>query len=128
MAKGNLGRIYRDGEIIIRQGEKGEYMHVVQEGEVAVFVEKDGHELPLAVRGEGEVLGEMAIFDHAPHSATVRAHGEARILTVDKRGFLRRVQEDPSLAFHILKNMSIRVRDLSDKLARYEEQNESLPK
>jgi CRP-like cAMP-binding protein len=41
---------------------------------------------------------------------------------VDKRGFLRRVQEDPSLALHILQNMSNRIRDLSEKLARYEEQ------
>lgn len=121
MAKGSLGRIYRDGEIIVRQGEEGESMHVVQEGEVEVFVERDGQELPLAVRGEGEILGEMAIFDRTPHSATVRARGEARILTVDKRGFLRRVQEDPSVAFHILEKMSMRVRDLSDRLTRYEE-------
>jgi len=97
-------------------------MHVIQEGQVEVFVEKDGRELPLAVRGEGEVIGEMAIFDKAPHSATVRARGEVRILTVDKRGFLRRIQEDPSLAFHILQNMSRRIRDLSEKLARFEEQ------
>lgn len=121
MAKGGLGRIYRDGEVVIRQGERDGYMHVVQEGEVEVFVEKDGRELPLAVRGKGEVLGEMAIFDHAPHSATVRAHGDVRILTVDKRGFLGRIQEDPSLAFHILRNISIRVRDLSEKLAHYQE-------
>jgi len=126
MAKGSLGRIYRDGEIVIRQGEKGEYMHVIQEGEVEVFVEKDGQELPLAVRGEGEVLGDMAIFNHAPHSATVRARGDVRILTVDKRGFLQRVQEDPSLAFHMLQNSAARVRDLSDKLARYKEQEPKL--
>jgi voltage-gated potassium channel len=126
MAKESLGRIYRDGEIVIRQGEKGEYMHVVQEGEVEVFVEKDGQELPLAVRGEGEILGDMAIFNHAPHSATVRARGEARILTVDKRGFLRRVHEDPSIAFRMLQNAAVRVRDLSGKLARYEEHDPNL--
>jgi CRP-like cAMP-binding protein len=124
MGPGTLGRIYRDGEIVVRQGGSDSCMHVVQEGQVDVFVEKDGHELLLAVRGKGEVIGEMAIFDRAPHSATVRAHGEARILTVDKRGFLRRVHEDPSLAFHILQNMSARIRDLSEKLARYEEKEE----
>jgi CRP-like cAMP-binding protein len=118
----SLGRIYRDREIVVRQGATDDCMHVVQEGWVDVFVEKNGYELHLAARGEGEVIGEMAIFDRAPHSATVRARGEARILTVDKRGFLRRVHEDPSLAFHILQNMSARIRDLSDRLARYEEQ------
>jgi CRP/FNR family transcriptional regulator len=86
-----------------------------------VILEKNGCELHLASRGKGEVIGEMAIFDRASHSATVRARGEARILTVDKRGFLRRVHEDPSLAFHILQNMSARIRDLSERLAQYEE-------
>jgi CRP-like cAMP-binding protein len=120
MSTGALGRIYRDGEIVVRQGARDDCMHVIQEGEVEVLLEKDGREVPLAVRGDGEVIGEMAIFDRAPHSATVRARGEARILTVDKRGFMRRIQEDPSLAIHILQNMSKRIRDLSEKLAHYE--------
>jgi CRP-like cAMP-binding protein len=121
MGTGTLGRIYRDGEIIVRQGGRGDCMYVVQEGQVEVFLEKNGEEVRLAVRGEGEVIGEMAIFDREAHSATVRARGEARILTVDRRGFLKRVQEDPSLAFRILQNMSARIRDLSEKLARFEE-------
>ena len=124
MGSSSIGRVYRDGEIVVRQGGQDDCMHVIQEGQVEVFLERDGHELPLAVRGEGEVIGEMAIFDLAPHSATVRARGEARILTVDKRGFLRRIQEDPSLAFHILQNMSYRIRDLSEKLARSEERQD----
>ncbi|MBW2385073.1 MAG: cyclic nucleotide-binding domain-containing protein [Deltaproteobacteria bacterium] len=127
MARGELGRIYRDGEIVVRQGGRDDCMHVIQAGQVDVFVEKGGREVFLAVRGEGEVIGEMAIFDRAPHSATVRARGVTRILTVDKRGFLRRVQEDPSLVFHILENMSSRVRDLSEKLARHEEQKGQSP-
>jgi CRP/FNR family transcriptional regulator len=122
MGRGALGRIYRGGEIVVRQGEHGDCMHVIQEGTVEVFVEKHGRELSLAVRGEGEVIGEMAIFNRTVHSATVRARGQARILTVDKRAFLGRIQEDPSLALHILQNMSNRVRDLSEKLAKYEEQ------
>lgn len=122
MRSGSLGRVYRDGEIVVRQGKRDDCMHVIQKGQVEVFIEHDGREVPLAVCGEGEVIGEMAIFDRAPHSATARARGEARILTVDKRGFLRRIQEDPSLAFHILQNMSKRIRDLSEKLARYEQQ------
>ena len=122
MRKGALGRVYRDGETVVRQGGKDDCMYVIQDGQVDVFLEKDGREVPLRVCGKGEIIGEMAIFDRAAHSATVRARGEARILTVDKKGFLRRVQEDPSLAFHILQNMSARIRDLSEKLARYQQE------
>ena len=67
---------------------------------------------------EGDVFGEMALFQQQPRSATVRASGEARVLTVDKRIFLRRVHEDPSFAYLILQKMSQRIRDLDTELVR----------
>ncbi len=50
-------------------------------------------------------------------SATVRALGEARVLTVDKRALLRRISEDPLLAMNMLKTMSRRIRTLNDTIA-----------
>ena len=120
-ATGAMGKVYRDGEILVRQGEAGDCMYVIQEGLVEVFAEENGHEVGLRVCGPGEIIGEMAIFESEVRSATVRAVGEARILTVDRRTFLRRVQEDPSLAFNILRTMSGRIRELSEKLAQHEE-------
>jgi len=120
MKDGALGHVYEDGEAIVRQGECGDCMYVVQEGRVRIFVEKDGKEVLLREPREDEiVIGEMALFggDHI-RSATVRAHGRARVLTVDKKAFLRRVHEDPSLALTILRTLSRRVRELSDEVAR----------
>ena len=71
----------------------------------------------VAVLEEGEIFGEMAIFENEARSATVRARGEARVLTVDKKTFLRRVQEDPSLAFNLVRMMSRRIRRLSGEIA-----------
>jgi CRP-like cAMP-binding protein len=115
---GALGRVYNDGEVIIRQGEAGECMYVVQEGEVEVYTERDGEEVSLAIRKAGELIGEMAIFDREVRSASVRARGEARVLTLDKKNFLRRINEDPSLAFRIVQAMSGRIRELSEEVAR----------
>jgi CRP/FNR family transcriptional regulator len=70
------------------------------------------------VAGKGEILGEMAVFERVTRSATVSALGEVRVLTVDKKNFLRRIQEDPSLAFRLVQMMSRRVRELSDEVAR----------
>ncbi len=120
-AAGAMGRVYGDGEVLVCQGESGDCMYVVQEGLVEVFVEENGQEVGLRVCGPGEIIGEMAIFESEVRSATVRAVGEARILTVDRRTFLRRVQEDPSLAFNILRTMSARIRELSEKLAQHED-------
>jgi CRP-like cAMP-binding protein len=118
MSNGALGRVYEDGEILVRQGDAGDCMYVIQEGDVEIVIEKDGRETVLAHAGAGEMVGEMAIFLHEVRSATVRAKGRARALTVDKKNFLRRINEDPSIAFRLVETMSRRVRDLSDALAR----------
>jgi CRP-like cAMP-binding protein len=118
MGKGELGKTYSDGEIITRQGDVGECMYVIQEGQVQVVVERDGVETPLRIANEGEFMGEMAIFDREERSATLRAVGEARLLTIDKKNFLKRIHSDPSLAFRLVQTMSKRVRDLSDEIAR----------
>jgi CRP-like cAMP-binding protein len=118
MGTGDLGKTYGDGEIITRQGDVGDCMYVIQKGRVEVLVERDGVETPLRIANEGEFMGEMAIFDREERSATLRAVGEARLLTIDKKNFLKRVHSDPSLAFRLVQTMSKRVRDLSDEIAR----------
>jgi CRP-like cAMP-binding protein len=118
MDQGALGRDYEDGEIIVRQGDEGDNMFVIQEGQVEVLKETDGHETRLRIASEGEFMGEMAIFERVNRSATLRAMGRVRVLTIDKKNFLRRVHEDPSLAFRVVKTMSGRIRELSDEIAR----------
>ena len=117
MGTGDLGKVYSEGEVITRQGDVGDCMYVIQQGKVQVLVENDGVETLLRVANEGEFLGEMAIFDHEVRSATLRALGEARLLTIDKKNFLKRIHKDPSLAFRLVQTMSKRVRDLSDRVA-----------
>ncbi len=116
MSQAALGRFYADGEIVARQGELGDCLFVVQDGEVEIVLEEGGVEAVLRTARRNEVIGEMAIIDHRPRSATVRAKGQARILTLDKRNFLRRISEDPSLAFGLIETMSHRVRELSHEI------------
>jgi len=126
MAEGALGKVYQDGDVIIRQGDVGDCMYVIQEGEVEVVHESQGREIQLQVHGPGAFFGEMAIFDKHLRSATVRALGEAKVLTVDKKNLMRRVHEDPSLAFKLVETMSQRIRELVDKVASLEGEVDSL--
>ncbi len=118
MENGALGKLMQDGEIIVRQGEEGHCMYVVQEGQVEVLKENDGGQVHLGTLSAGDFFGEMALVDHEVRSATVRAMGAARVLTVDKKTFLRRVHEDPGLAFRIVQKMSRRIRELHAELLR----------
>ena len=116
-----LGKQYQDGEFIVRQGEPGNCMYVIQDGTVEVFAGPDGHEVLLRCLGPNEFFGEMALFEQETRTATIRSKGPSQILTVDKRSFLSGIHEDPSLAFSLVKTMSHRIRDLTDRLAQYEE-------
>jgi CRP-like cAMP-binding protein len=118
MESGALGKEYTNGMNIINEGEIGNCMYVIQAGRVAVLQERDGKEIQLAELGEGEFFGEMSIFEQEVRSATVRAIDNVRVLTIDKKNFLRRIHEDPSLAFHLVKNMSHRIRELNVKHSR----------
>ena len=118
MTEGVLGRLYRDGEDIVRQGESGQCMYVIQSGRVRVIREEGGKHFELALLEKGDFFGEMAIFERQRRSATVRADGEVRVLTIDRRMLFRRIQADPSLAFRIIETLSRRVRELDIQLAR----------
>jgi CRP-like cAMP-binding protein len=118
MRRAALGKSWADGEVIVRQGEVGNSMFVVQAGEVEVLRETEDGEVRLAILGAGDFFGEMSIFEHEVRSATVRARGEARVLTVDKRTLLKRIKEDPFLAVSILQTMSNRIREINAELVR----------
>lgn len=117
MASDILGKVYTDGQIIVQQGSVGDCLYVIQEGEVEILVEKKGKQVSLATLGEKDIFGEMAIVEREVRSATVRALGDVRVLTVDKKSFLRRIHEDPSLALRIVETMSKRIRQLDGELA-----------
>lgn len=119
METGLLGRLFKNGELIVRQGEYGDCMYVIQSGKVEVIARRyEGKEVVIAELGTGDFFGEMALFEKEVRSASVKALGDVSILTVDKRTLLRRIQQDPSLAFRILEKMSSRIRRLDDKYTR----------
>ncbi len=120
MKDGELGKDYKDGELIVRQGEMGNCMFVIQAGKVEIFRESDGQEIRLRVAGPNEFFGEMALVENDVRSANVRALGEARILQIDKRTFMRRVHEDPSLAYRIMESLAHEIRRLAADVARLE--------
>jgi CRP-like cAMP-binding protein len=120
---GSLGKAYKEQEVIVRQGDEGNCMFVIQEGEVEAVAEADGKELRLRTMGPNEFFGEMALFEKETRTATIRAIRPTRVLTIDKKNFLRGIHEDPSLAYRVVQTMSHRIRDLTDRLAKFEEGN-----
>ena len=117
-ATGAMGRKYADGEVIYHQGDRSDCMFVVQRGEVEMIQRKGDNEFRIALLNDGDLFGEMALFDEERRPATVRAVGEAWVYTLEKGNLLRRIHEDPSLAFRMIQKMSGRIQDLEASLIR----------
>lgn len=118
MLTGDLGRLYQDGEFVIRQGEIGDCMYVIQEGQVEVFIQEGDKEVQLAILNEGDFFGEMALIDREVRNASVRALGLVRLITIDKKNFLRNIHEDPTIALRLAEVLSRRIRELDAEVSR----------
>jgi flavin-dependent dehydrogenase len=116
---GFMGKKYKDGEVIYHQGERGDCMYVVQEGEVELVQRQEDKEFCLSTMKKRDIFGENVIFNSNPvRQATARAVGDIYVLTLEKDMLLTRLHEDPSLAFTLLQSMSQRIQNLESTVVR----------
>jgi serine phosphatase RsbU (regulator of sigma subunit) len=103
-----------EGTVVFREGEHDDTMYVIQSGRVAIV--KGNYEDPvvLAYRGKGEILGEMALLDDQPHSASVIALDETQLLCVHRTDFQKLLEGDPALVMQIMSTLSTRLRMAED--------------
>jgi CRP/FNR family transcriptional regulator, cyclic AMP receptor protein len=99
------------GEVLFLEGDQGEEMFAVVEGEI----ELSRHGSVIEVVGAGGILGELSLVDPAPRSADARARGAARVARVDKRQFTFLVQEHPTFALQVMSIMAERIRRTNDR-------------
>jgi CRP/FNR family transcriptional regulator, cyclic AMP receptor protein len=116
MKNNALGRLYQNDEIVIKQGTVGDCFYVIQEGFVEVIDETGDKKVVVAELGETDFFGEMGLFEKDVRSCTVRAKGDAKVLTMDKKSLYKSIQKDPSLAFRLLEKMSNRLRETTKQL------------
>jgi CRP-like cAMP-binding protein len=123
MKHAGLGKVYEDGQIVFRQGEPGNCLFRIEDGEVDVIDETGGRETLLRVAGCNEFLGEEAVFEReGTRSATVRARGRARVLTISKRTLIKRINDDPTLVLSLMETMSRRLREFSAEVVKLRQQ------
>lgn len=121
--KSALGKKFQDGEMIINQGDEADCMYVILDGEVEIILDiGTGETLQLAVLGEDEVFGELALFEQTTRIASARAIGDVRTLSVDKKGFLQWIGEEPTFTLRILSKMAARTRTLINEVIRLKQE------
>jgi EAL domain-containing protein (putative c-di-GMP-specific phosphodiesterase class I) len=92
-------KMYKVGDTIMRQGERGESAYIIEKGRVEILIEKaNGVVQRVGTRGAGTIIGEMAIVDNEPRIATVKAIEDCSLLEITQADFNRRLKTaDPVL-------------------------------
>ena len=109
-------QLFLDQALLCREGEYGQALFIIASGTVDVLKKAGTSEKVLASRSTGEFVGEMAILESAPRSATLRARGGVRTLVIDGDAFHSILLDRPQVAVSVLRRMSTRVRELNEKI------------
>jgi len=96
------------GDVVFHEGDPGDSLFIVFHGQIALHA--GGREL--AVLGEGEVLGELAMLDEAPRTVTATAVGDADVLQVSTEDFRVAVQDTSEFANRVISVLAKRLRDV----------------
>lgn len=108
------------GQILFKEGEKSNGMFLVRRGELQVFVTQGTKEVKLAVVGAGGMIGEMALFDQKPRSASVRANGETEVSHITNEDFGNLMKQIPKWFVGLMTTLSGRLRTTNDRLQKIE--------
>lgn len=99
MDNNHTRKIFKAGDIIMRQGDAGDCAYIIEKGLVEILIEKaNGSVSRVGTRGPGTIIGEMAIVDNEPRIATIKALEDCDLLEITKDDFARRLKAaDPVL-------------------------------
>ncbi len=105
-------------DTLFHQGDPGDEFMILTEGSVKVeLMNSEGKELTLTILTPFQFLGELALLDDVPRSATVVSMEQSVLLSINKRDFARVLETYPRMSIPMLRQLTRRVRVLTDDIA-----------
>lgn len=107
---------FEDGECIFTEGDTGRDLYIVQHGVVRITKRTATDVIEIAKFEKGDFFGDIALLQSLPRYAAAHAVGKTRLLVLKPSGFLLKIRRDPTFAFEMLQQMSLRVKVSNDRL------------
>lgn len=102
---------FKAGSLVIREGEPGQEMFVVESGSVEVFRGSGPKEQKVSTLGAGDFFGELSLLDDQPRSASARALTDCRLLVIDAATLDQMLRQYPEVAVRMLRTLAVRLRE-----------------
>jgi CRP/FNR family transcriptional regulator, cyclic AMP receptor protein len=124
-------REYRTGEPVFYQGDPGLGMYIVKDGEVSIVIQgKDGNERELAIFGDGDFFGELALLDESPRSANAVCKTECTLIGFFRPDLFELIEKNTALGIKIVLKLAEivaqRLRHTDKELSKVKSQLERL--
>jgi CRP/FNR family transcriptional regulator, cyclic AMP receptor protein len=97
---------YAPNEVIFKEGDPGNVMYIVVEGELDIIM----HGKFIETVGVGGVVGELSLLDAQPRAATVTARTDALVAPIDNKRFELLIQNSPEFAIQVMQVLAFRLR------------------
>jgi CRP-like cAMP-binding protein len=109
---------FEDDQTLLVQGDVGDFLYVLTSGLVKVIVVAvSGAQTTLAIRSRGDLLGEFALLDNKPRTATVRAAGPVTVLKIGSSAFLALAGRSPAVQATVTRYLLAKMRSTTERRA-----------
>ncbi len=111
----------KEGQILFSAGDASDGMYLIRRGELRVYLEKDNKEISLATVEAGGMIGEMALFDKQPRSASVKATADnTEVTLISNEDFIKLMKQIPKWFVGLMSTLSTRLRQTNERCQRLE--------
>ncbi|MGF1631947.1 MAG: cyclic nucleotide-binding domain-containing protein [Kiloniellaceae bacterium] len=107
---------YKPGQLLFKQGERGDAAFIVLHGTADVLIDADDGLLRVASLSENEIIGEIAILCDIPRTATVRAETELTTLRITADLFFRMLMDFPEMGVEVMRVLAHRLEQTTAQL------------
>ncbi|HEX3019758.1 MAG TPA: Crp/Fnr family transcriptional regulator [Chitinispirillaceae bacterium] len=111
-----LSKTIKSGMHLFHQNDRSRELYIIQSGEIKIYRISNGKEIELATLGKGSVLGEMALIDGKPRSASARAITDCVVIRIDAEKFHEKIKDVPPWFMSIIKMTSQKIRRANCRL------------
>ena len=112
-----MQRYFNPGDVLFRQGDPSDCVMRIERGEVEILRESGDMSIVLGTVLAGQFVGEMGVIERRPRNATARATTEVEAEQFSVAEFFQRVSADPAMAQELMLRLSVRLREIEDKIA-----------
>jgi CRP-like cAMP-binding protein len=106
---------FKSGDVLFKEGDTTYHFYVIQDGDVEIYKSApDGKKIVLGLVSAGSSLGEFAMLDHMPRSATAQAKTAVSAALVSEEAYQQLIEELPDWAVAVMRGMIDRIRATND--------------